>query len=51
VLIERKPELVPDYSGEFLRTAVELGERLLPAFDTPSGIPLSWVNLKLVSQL
>lgn len=28
---------------------MELGDRLMPAFDTPSGIPLSWVNLHKVS--
>ena len=27
------------------RGVQELGDRLLPAFDTPSGIPLSWINL------
>ena len=26
----------------------ELADRLLPAFDTPSGIPLSWINLAKV---
>ncbi|XP_032828561.2 mannosyl-oligosaccharide 1,2-alpha-mannosidase IA-like isoform X2 [Petromyzon marinus] len=32
---------------EFFRTkAVELGERLLPAFNTPTGIPWAMVNLK-----
>lgn len=33
------------YDGSLLRLAQDLGDRLLPAFDTPSGIPLSWVNL------
>ncbi|KAF8194965.1 glycoside hydrolase [Pholiota molesta] len=31
----------------FLEKAVDLGDRLLTAFDTPSGLPLSDVNLKL----
>lgn len=29
-----------------LDLAVDLAERLLPAFDTPTGLPLSWVNLR-----
>ncbi|CAH8569814.1 unnamed protein product [Schistosoma turkestanicum] len=29
-----------------LTKAVELAQRLLPAFDTPSGIPMSLINLK-----
>ncbi|THH14487.1 hypothetical protein EW146_g5847 [Bondarzewia mesenterica] len=29
----------------FLEKAKELGDRILPAFDTPSGLPLSMVNL------
>lgn len=30
----------------YLDKAQELADRLLPAFDTESGIPLSFVNLK-----
>ena len=33
------------YDGSLLRLAQDLGDRLLPAFDTPSGIPLRWVNM------
>ena len=33
------------YSGELLSMAIELGTRLLPAFDTPSGIPYHRINL------
>lgn len=29
----------------FLAKAVDLADRLLPAFDTPSGIPHSFINL------
>jgi len=29
-----------------LAAAVDLGRRLLPAYDTPTGLPLSWVNLR-----
>lgn len=29
----------------FLDRAKELGDRILPVFDTPSGLPLSMVNL------
>ena len=39
---------MPEYNGCLLRLATELGKRLLPAFATPHGIPLSWVNLRQV---
>lgn len=45
-LILKDPSLVPGYSGALLRAATDLGDRLLPAFDTPTGIPLSWINLR-----
>lgn len=37
-----------DWSGDavFLEKAVDLGDRLIKAFDSPSGIPYSHVNLK-----
>eukprot|EP00903_Cladosiphon_okamuranus_P007652 g7420.t1 len=34
------------YNGELLSLAHDLGKRLLPAFDTPLGIPVHRVNLK-----
>lgn len=37
---------VPAYDGFLLGMAHDLGERLLPAFDTGSGIPAPRVNLK-----
>ena len=37
------------YRDGLLLKAVDLADRLIPAFDTPSGIPLSWVNLRKVS--
>lgn len=40
-----QPGLVPGYAGGFLERARALADRLLPAFDTPTGIPLSWVSL------
>jgi ER degradation enhancer, mannosidase alpha-like 2 len=39
-------EDVDAYDGGLLRLAVDLGERLLPAFATPTGIPYGTVNLK-----
>lgn len=33
------------YDGQLLSLALELGRRLLPAFDTPTGIPFHRVNL------
>ncbi|OWZ23537.1 ER degradation-enhancing alpha-mannosidase [Phytophthora megakarya] len=35
-----------DYDNGLLRLAVDLGERLMPAFDTATGIPYGTVNLK-----
>ncbi|XP_002985136.2 alpha-mannosidase I MNS4 [Selaginella moellendorffii] len=34
-----------DYNDELLNLAEDLGRRLLPAFDTPTGIPYGSVNL------
>ena len=34
------------YDGQLLRLAYDLGERLLPAFYTPNGIPYPRVNLR-----
>lgn len=39
---------MPGYNGSLLRLAVDLTDRFMPAFDTPTGIPLSWVNLRRV---
>ncbi|MDP2436955.1 MAG: glycoside hydrolase family 47 protein [archaeon] len=36
---------VPGYKGELLELARDLGDRLLPAFSTGTGIPYSRVNL------
>ena len=38
--------LMPEYSGALLTLAEDLGTRLLPAFDTPTGIPFGTVNLR-----
>jgi hypothetical protein len=40
--------LVPGYDGALLRLAVDLADRFMPAFRTPTGVPLSWVNLRHV---
>ena len=39
------------YRDGLLAKAVDLADRLMPAFKTPSGIPLSWVNLRRVRPL
>ncbi|KAJ4846236.1 Alpha-mannosidase I mns4 [Turnera subulata] len=36
---------IPSYNDELLDLAVDLGRRMLPAFDTPTGIPFGSVNL------
>eukprot|EP01083_Nonionella_stella_P213128 768926_1 len=38
--------LMPEYEGELLTLADDLGSRLLLAFDTIDGIPYSFVNLR-----
>eukprot|EP00397_Hematodinium_sp_SG-2012_P007770 GEMP01007820.1.p1 GENE.GEMP01007820.1~~GEMP01007820.1.p1 ORF type:complete len:758 (+),score=160.61 GEMP01007820.1:94-2367(+) len=38
-------KLIEDYDGGLLRQAVDVADRLLLAFDTPTGIPYSRINL------
>eukprot|EP01132_Coremiostelium_polycephalum_P005766 gene5766-7175_t len=35
-----------NYDGRLLKLSLDLGMRLLPAFDTPTGIPYGAINLK-----
>ncbi|KAF8314870.1 alpha-mannosidase [Cantharellus anzutake] len=37
---------IPGYDNQLLSLAYDLGERLLQAFDTPTGIPYARVNLR-----
>lgn len=39
------------YSNQLLVLAEELGRRFLPAFDTPTGLPYAWINLKVLLEL
>ncbi|KAH6914987.1 alpha mannosidase-like protein [Coprinopsis sp. MPI-PUGE-AT-0042] len=41
-----QPFYLPWYRGELLDLAWDLGNRLLPAFATPTGIPLARINLR-----
>ncbi|CAA0826757.1 Probable alpha-mannosidase I MNS5 [Striga hermonthica] len=34
------------YKNQLLVLAEDLGQRFLPAFDTPTGLPYAWINLK-----
>lgn len=34
------------YKNELLILAEDLGQRFLPAFSTPTGLPYAWINLK-----
>ncbi|CAN0903266.1 Alpha-mannosidase I MNS5 [Linum grandiflorum] len=34
------------YDNQLLTLAEDLGRRFLPAFDTPTGLPYAWINLK-----
>ncbi|KAJ0048547.1 hypothetical protein Pint_15380 [Pistacia integerrima] len=34
------------YRNQLLTLAEDLGRRFLPAFDTPTGLPYAWINLK-----
>eukprot|EP00232_Nephroselmis_pyriformis_P019699 CAMPEP_0182886742 /NCGR_PEP_ID=MMETSP0034_2-20130328/20405_1 /TAXON_ID=156128 /ORGANISM="Nephroselmis pyriformis, Strain CCMP717" /LENGTH=289 /DNA_ID=CAMNT_0025020081 /DNA_START=34 /DNA_END=900 /DNA_ORIENTATION=+ len=38
--------IMPHYAGELLPLAADMGNRLLPAFNSPTRIPYAWVNLK-----
>ncbi|XP_022135212.1 alpha-mannosidase I MNS5 isoform X1 [Momordica charantia] len=35
-----------NYKNQLLVLAEDLGNRLLPAFNTPTGLPYAWINLK-----
>ena len=41
---EPGPFYLPWYKGELLRLAHDLGKRLLPAFGTPTGLPVARVS-------
>ncbi|KAF8913826.1 alpha mannosidase-like protein [Gymnopilus junonius] len=41
-----QPFHLPWYRGELLSMAHDLGERLLPAFSTPTGLPYARINLR-----
>ncbi|XP_044751179.1 ER degradation-enhancing alpha-mannosidase-like protein 3 [Coccinella septempunctata] len=43
--LQERDEIMPWYNGELLELAKDLGYRLLPAFNTTTGIPYSRVNL------
>lgn len=51
ILLSRDPSLVPTYRGLFLEQAVALADRLLPAFNTRSGIPYEYVHLQRGEEL
>ncbi|KAG8882772.1 alpha mannosidase-like protein [Tulasnella sp. 332] len=44
--LELAPVVIPWYRGELLDLALDLGRRLLPAFNTPTGMPYARVNLR-----
>ncbi|XP_078459654.1 ER degradation-enhancing alpha-mannosidase-like protein 3 [Lampetra fluviatilis] len=46
IMLQEKGERMQWYSGELLHMAKEVGYRLLPAFNTSSGLPYPRVNLK-----
>lgn len=48
VLLTRDASLVPQYDGLFLAKAVDLADRMMPAFNTSSGLPAPWVHLQQV---
>ena len=42
----KKISFMKDYNGELLRFAEDLGNRILPAFESSTGIPYSLINLE-----
>lgn len=49
VLLQRDPSISPGYDGQLLAMATDMAERMLPAFETQSGVPLPWAHLQGVS--
>lgn len=47
-LLTADPSLAPGYDGHLLGSAEDLGNRLLAAFNTPSGLPGGHVHLQKV---
>lgn len=45
--LQQRAGLMPWYKGELLDMAKDLGYRLLPAFNTTTGIPYARVSIKL----
>ena len=43
--MDKELALMDEYNGCLLGVALEVGERMLPAFDTPTAIPYPWINL------
>ena len=43
---DEKRGLVPGYDGVLLKLAIDVGLRLLQAYDTPTGLPYGSVNFK-----
>lgn len=41
-----KKSFQEQYNGQLLVLANDLGQRFLRAFDTPTGLPYAWINLK-----
>ena len=46
IAADRDLNIMPEYRGGLLAMAVDLGHRIMPAFNTPSGLPAHRVNLK-----
>lgn len=46
---DSKVKLAPGlYNNQLLDLAEDLGQRFLCAFDTPTGLPYAWINLKVL---
>ena len=37
------------YKNQLLLLAEDLGQRFLPAFNTPTELPYAWINLKVIA--
>lgn len=40
-----------NYKNQLLVLAEDLGNRFLPAFNTPTGLPYAWINLKVLPMI
>ncbi len=51
LLASESPQLLPEYDGKMLDLAIDIADRLMPAFQTKTGIPYGTVKRFLFHSL